>query len=451
MMIHFKKLFWGISLWGIVGIVGCSQPANPDEKGRQAGEPYLRKELIFPLQADHVHGSTLVTLPDGGILAAWFQGSGERWADDVQIMGARKAANSTEWSSPFVLADVKDFPDINPVLFIDGKDRLWLVWYTVIANQWETSLINYRISENYTTMAGAPEWDWQANLLVKAGDKTERGILPDDSFVRSVEEQLQVQLEKLVRQHPENTARIRKRGDELLKKAKGLDMVRGGYLPDADGNNKDADMGYPYFRRMGWQTRSKPFVTRAGRMILPLYSDGFSFSLMALTDDWGESWTFSDPLVGSGNIQPAIAETADGILVAYMRDNGPPPKRLQISRSSDQGKTWDLVEDTEIPNPGSAADIITLANGKWVLINNNLESGREVLTVSLSEDEGKTWPWKKVIESGEPGAAFHYPAIIAGNNGEIHVSYSYFLPKDQRPAYKSVTHGVFNEEWIKAE
>lgn len=42
-------------------------------------------------------------------------------------------------------------------------------------------------------------------------------------------------------------------------------------------------------------------------MIVPLYSDGFSISIMAYTDDWGENWKASTPFVGAGNIQPSIA------------------------------------------------------------------------------------------------------------------------------------------------
>ncbi len=44
--------------------------------------------------------------------------------------------------------------------------------------------------------------------------------------------------------------------------------------------------------RMGWQTRHKPLLV-GNRMVLPLYSDGFDFSLMALTDDGGKTWQFS--------------------------------------------------------------------------------------------------------------------------------------------------------------
>jgi len=146
---------------------------------------------IFPLVKEHVHGSTIVELPNGDLLAAWFQGSGERWADDVAIMGARLRAGKEEWSKPFVMADVPGFPDINPILFIDPQGRLWLMWYTVMANQWETSLLKYRISEDYTTPDGPPKWLWQEVLHVKPGDPAERGIQPNDRFVKSVERQIE--------------------------------------------------------------------------------------------------------------------------------------------------------------------------------------------------------------------------------------------------------------------
>lgn len=410
----------------------------------------LKEEIIFPLQEEHVHGSTIVELPNGDLLAGWFQGSGERWADDVRIMGARKKRGSSVWSEPFVLADVREFPDINPVLFMDGKDRLWLVWYTVIANQWETSLIKYRISENYSQTEGAPEWDWQADLHVKPGDKAERGIQPGDSFVESVKRQITDYTTYLASTGQDSSAaEWKKYGEHLLSLAGGRDMLRKGRVYQEDGSYTSQETGYPYFRRMGWQTRNKPFITGSGRMILPLYSDGFSFSLMAFSDDWGESWDFSEPLVGAGNIQPAIAATTSGKLVAYMRDNGPAPQRLHISASSDHGETWIPVRDSELPNPGSAADIVTLENGHWVLIFNDLEDGRHKLSVTLSEDEGKTWPWSRTIEDGQPSLKAHYPAIIEGADGRLHATYSYFLPDDSPAEQKTIKYTSFNESWIK--
>ena len=66
---------------------------------------------------------------------------------------------------------------------------------------------------------------------------------------------------------------------------------------------------------------------------------------MAITDDFGKTWKFSNPLVGAGNIQPSMAFKKDGSLVAYMRDNGLAPKRHQVSESKDNGLTWGPVTD----------------------------------------------------------------------------------------------------------
>ena len=416
---------------------------------------------IFPPVGEHVHGSTIVELPNGDLLAAWFQGSGERWADDVRITGSRLKAGATRWSEPFLMADTPGFPDINPILFMDTRSRLWLMWYTVIANQWETSLLKYRISEDYTTQSGPPRWTWQDVLHVKPGDSAERGIQPDDRFVRSIERQIKeyeayLQKEVYASQPTRAMAAVgmwTAWGVQLLAKARGEDMLRKGTLRKASGETVETNLGYPYFQRMGWQTKNKAVLIEGGRLIVPLYSDGFSFSLMATTDDGGATWRFSEPLVAAGNIQPSIARKADGTLVAYMRDNGPAPKRLHVSTSGDKGLTWSPVRDSELPNPGAGADIATLRNGHWVLAYNDTEQGRHSLAVSLSTDEGKTWSHTRHLERGAPGESSPsaaYPSIIQGADGSLHVVYSYHRSEAGR-ASKTIKHVRFTELWIKGE
>jgi predicted neuraminidase len=187
-------------------------------------------------------------------------------------------------------------------------------------------------------------------------------------------------------------------------------------------------------------------------MIVPLYSDGFSFSLMAYTDNWGETWEFSEPLVGAGNIQPAIAQTESGDLIAYMRDNGPSPKRLHMSRSTDNGKTWSLVEDSKIPNPGAAVDIVTLENDNLVLVYNDTKDGRHSLAVALSENDGKTWQWKRKLEFDESDRpkTGGYPAMIQGRDGDLHITYSYRLPERDGKERKTIKYVKISEDWIRS-
>jgi predicted neuraminidase len=180
---------------------------------------------------------------------------------------------------------------------------------------------------------------------------------------------------------------------------------------------------------------------------------------MAISDDWGAHWIASAPLVGPGNVQPSVVRRKDGTLVAYMRDNGPPPKRLQISESQDQGMTWSTVRDADIPNPGSGAEVVSLSNGHWVLVYNDTERGRHSLAVSVSDDEGRSWRWKRRLEFSEPGPdATHaaYPSIIQAKDSTLHVSYTYTLNGKNvhpgptgRPARECIKHARFDEAWIK--
>ncbi len=422
----------------------------------QSSDQYVQEE-IFPLVREHTHGATIVEFTNGDLLAAWFQGSGERWADDVRIMGARKLKGLDMWSEPFVMADVPGFPDINPVLFLDTKEKLWLVWYVVIANQWSTSLPMIRTSENYTQKEGPPDWKWQEPLFVKPGDKAGHGIIPKDRFVLSVARQANAYKDYTIEIMVDNDqvlALWEKWKEDILWKARGDDMLRDGFYLDSNGNRVKGKRGYPYFRRMGWQTKNKAVFLEGGRLILPLYSDGFSFSLMAITDDLGAHWKFSEPLVAPGNIQPTIAIKRDGTLVTYMRDNGPPPKRLMISESNDKGLTWSNVRDSELPNEGSGADIVTLKNGHWVLAYNDTEKGRNSLAVSLSTDEGKTWSYTRHLELDQRDLKIatksSYPSIIEGAGGEIHVIYSFHRKDVKDGPSETIKYARIDESWIKA-
>ena len=393
---------------------------------RSAEGPLYESELIFPLETWHNHASCIVEAPNGDLLVCWFHGSGERTADDVKIEGARLAKGRHHWSPRFTMADTPGLPDGNPCMFIDPKGRLWLLHTTILANTWESALLKVRISHDYLRHQ-PPRWDYCEVLHVKPG--------------------------------PEFEAEIGRRLSSLESQVAALE------LSDAERKEADDFLGAmrqhatdKLYRRLGWMTRAHPFVIENRRLIVPLYHDGFSFSLMAISDDWGTTWHTSAPLVGAGNIQPSLVQRRDGSLYTLMRDNGPPPHRLQQSASADRGETWAPVTDTDLPNPGSGAEIISLRNGHWALISNDTERGRYRLAVQISDDEGRSWKWKRYLERDEPGpeaGSYHYPSIIQAQDGTLHTSYSYHLnrrnfPKDVDgdPAAKSIKHAHFNEAWV---
>ena len=395
--------------------------------------PFHTGQFIFPLETWHNHGSSVVELPDGDLLASWFHGSGERRSDDVLILGARRSRQTGAWSEPFVLADTPGFPDTNCTLLVDRHGRLWLFWPTILDNRWESALLKYRVATDltetdFTEGHGPPTWVRSEVLHMK----------PGDDFAETLERKLREYLASLdldpdlPQTWPERTrhwfeSNLEQASDKLT-------------------------------RRLGWFTRPHPYVLDDGRMIVGLYSDGFSVSSLVYSDDDGETWTMSEPIVGGGNIQPSFALRNDGTLLAFMRDNGPPPKRIQVAESSDRGTTWSIATDhSDLLDPGAGNEVLVLRSGRWIFVHNDTESGRHRLAISVSEDEGRSFRHARYLERAEPDRGrFHYPSVIQASDGTLHVTYSHHLPdaldegqqgKAGR-AGKTIKHAWFNEAWL---
>nr|WP_309696802.1 exo-alpha-sialidase [Armatimonas sp.] len=334
-------------------------------------------ELIFPLGKLHSHSSSIVEFPRGQLLVCWYMGSGERKADDVRIMGATKPLKGGAWSRPFVLADTPGFPDTNCVLAVNGDGRLWLFYGMQLDNNWENTLLKYKVGRKVNI------WDDSGVVPLK----------PDDEAFPA---EVRAKLPLVLAAYPE------------------LAKFREEILAMADNKLK---------RRMGWMGRCKPLI-EGKRMLLPLYSDGYNFSLVAITDDGGATWTCSKPLIGAGAVQPALVRRNDGTIMAFCRNNGPAPHRILVSESKDNGITWSVAMPNTLLNPGSSVDILKLKDTRWLLCCNDTEEGRHQLALSYSEDEGQTWTGTVHLDDSET-ASKSYPSLLQASDGSIHITYSF--------------------------
>lgn len=366
------------------------------------GEPAFTSEAIFPPEEKHNHSSCLIELANGDILVAWYRGSGERKSDDVEILGSRLKKGSGAWEPRFPLADTPGYPDCNPAIFAAPDGSVWMWWPTILDHRWEGALLKYRVAKD-PGESGAPAWNWEGVHHVtpqKFGEAMDAALKEVGAKIFNLDETLLGEY-------------TRRSKDEL-------------------------------YQRLGWMPRVHPIVLPSGRWLLPLYTDTFSVSIVAISDDQGKTWTSSTPIIGFGNIQPSLVRRDDGTIVAFMRENGP-RQRIRLSTSSDDGATWGPVTDSELPNPGAGIEAIRLANGHWALIYNDSTSGRHTLAVSLSDDEGRTWKWTRHVERVEAGKGqFHYPSIIQARDGSIHVSYT---RKTGEGA--TIQHARFDEGWIQ--
>ncbi|HPK23633.1 MAG TPA: exo-alpha-sialidase [Candidatus Hydrogenedentes bacterium] len=376
----------------------------------------FQAEYIFPPNEMHNHSSSIVECSDGSLLAAWFHGTGEREADNVVIQGARKKAGDNHWSEIFLMADSPDLPDCNPVLFIDPRGVLWLFWSAIQDNEWGSALLKYRTSRDYLG-DGAPKWDWQDIIHMRPLDLEER-------FFPVVDEGLNTYsslIETLAPEKKDQIAAIRKQGEEKLT------------------------------QRLGWMGRTTPIMLDDTTIMLGLYSDVFNYSLAVFTSDWGQHWKSSAPILDDdllmlGNIQPAFVKRSNGDIVAFMRDNGL-PQQIRQSLSTDQGMHWSKVDFTGIPNPGSSVSALALQSGVWLLVCNDTTLGRHLLTVYLSDDEGKSWHVSRRIEEAPEGEGnFSYPTLIQGADQTLHLSYSY---RRSGVEGSTIKHAAFTENWVR--
>ena len=363
----------------------------------------LVSELIFPLHPEHNHAPGIAELANGELIVSWYRGSGERKADDVAVYGARRPVGSTQWSDPFLMVDTPGFPDGNTCLMVDERGQLLLFWPLVLANTWESCVTQLLVSED-PIGSGSPKWTRRDSLWLKPDDFSSKALRELDKAITELTSPLSESLQKEI---------------ESVKER----------LPDK------------LYQRLGWQPRCKPTVLKSGRIVLPLYTDTYSFSIMAISDDHGATWKASEPLIGFGNIQPAVLERKDGTLVAYMRENGL-SGRVRVCESTDQGNTWGTVYSSELLNPGSGLDAVRLASGRWIMIHNDSLEGRNRLALSYSNDEGRSWKHGRYLEN-QPSGSYHYPAIIQTRDGLVHAVYSYFVEGG-----KSMKHSQFEEAWI---
>ncbi len=147
------------------------------------------------------------------------------------------------------------------------------------------------------------------------------------------------------------------------------------------------------------------------------------------TSDWGKTWwrtpDLNDPKVVEA-IQPTLLQYADGRLQFLCRTR---QKRIYQSWSDDNGKTWKPLTPTELPNPSSGIDAVTLRDGRQLLVYNPTEHDRVPLSVAVSKD-GHSWHRvldlePAVVNGKKVHGEFSYPAVIQTADGLVHITYTW--------------------------
>jgi predicted neuraminidase len=372
-----------------------------------------RLQAMLPTDRPQNHASNLLPLPDGDVLCAWFAGTQEGVAD-ISIFLSRLPAGGDRWTPAVPLSDDPDRSEQNPILFLaDGT--LWLIWTAQASGNQDTAVVRYRQSTDL-----GRTWGAIGTLFSTPG-----------TFVR----------------HP-------------------------------------------------------PAVTASGKWLLPIYycrtqagekwTGNHDVSAVKISDDRGRTWREVPVPESTGCVHMSIVPLADGGLLGLFRSRW--ADAIYESRSGDDGETWSAPVPTALPNNNSSIQATTLANGDLALIFNASSAAdaterreslydeiedenrhndrsnvlteapaveraafwgapRAPMTLALSADGGRTWPWQRNLDEGDGycmtnnseaklNREFSYPSVKQSADGRLHLSYTYF-----RQAIKYVR---VDADWAKA-
>ncbi|WP_226099311.1 exo-alpha-sialidase [Dickeya oryzae] len=379
---------------------GLVRPADADNQ---------RLDAYIPSECPQNHASNLLHLPNGDVLCVWFGGTQEG-VSDISIYLSRLVNGSGQWTPAVKLSDDPTRSEQNPVLFLAPDGILWLLYTAQKSGNQDTAIVRYRqsLDQGYT-------WGEIGVLLEQPG-----------TFIRQ-------------------PITVLPNGDWLL----------------------------PVF-----YCRVQPGEKWVGND---------DISAVKISSDRGQTWRESVVPNSTGCVHMNITLLEDGTLLALFRSRW--ADFIYRSHSTDGGETWSEPEATSLPNNNSSIQVTTLDNGHLALVFNamnadgaterrlslydeiedeeesdakmpEIATGRSAfwgaprapMTLAISEDGGKTWPWQRNLEVGDGycmtnnstekrNREFSYPSIKQGPDGKLHIAFTYF-----RQAIKYV---CVSEEWVK--
>ena len=363
-----------------------------------------KTEAFLPTDCPSNHAASLIQLKNGDLLCAWFAGL-EEGSSDIHIAGARLPKGEDRWEFMGQLSEDPDCSEQNPCFFQQDDGALWLLHTAqqsrgkMTVEEWERLRQAGKVQGNFSMQETAQIRRRLSRDNGRAWGPTEVFCGNPGSFCR----------------HPI------------------LQLSNGDWL-------------FPMWYSVATEEAGKQY--------------GADYSVVRLSADQGRSWQEVEIPQGVRRVHMSVVETRPGRCLAFFRSRA--ADRIYKSVSQDFGRTWTAPVPTALPNNNASIQAALLPSGAVAIIYNEYafadQDGpvewpglRWSVTVAVTEDEGETFPWKRILEPGTGfcgaanqarNAAFEYPAILVGRDGAIHAAYSAF---DR----KCIRYARFTEDWLR--
>jgi predicted neuraminidase len=393
---------------------------HPDDPDREVAD--------LPSLCAQAHAANLMVLHDGTLACVWFGGSMEG-RSDISVFMSRLDPAARQWTTPVQLSNDPERSEQNPILFPLPDGSLWLLHTAQLSGNQDTAVVRRRVSRDDGRTWSAPE-------RVDA--------VPTGTFVR----------------HP---IHVHTDGSWLLP---------------------------------AYDCRTLPGEKWDGSL---------DESAVLRSTDRGATWQRVAVPYSLGCVHMSIVPASDGRLLGFFRSRW--ADSIYRTESGDGGLTWRRPVPCGLPNNNSSIQALRLADGRLAMIFNASSAAdaterraslydeldddarlpsqvsvggsgaaagtpphaqvsahaqppsrrafwgapRAPMTLALSEDDGRTWPWQRNLEVGDGwcmsndsvrglNREYSYPSLRQTADGALHVAYTVFR--------QHIRHARVMPDWI---
>ncbi|MBQ7837389.1 MAG: exo-alpha-sialidase [Clostridia bacterium] len=300
----------------------------------------IKEFVCNPLPTKNAHASTILPLPDGSVITAWFGGVKEG-TKDVDIWYCKRDENG--WGTPKSLSYNKNIPHWNPVLFLrENGDILlyfkvgkriptWRTFVSVSTDGGETFGTPYELVEGDRSGGRGPV----KNKCLRLSDG--RILAPASSEIKGW------------------NCFVDTSFDDGLTWKKGAKIKTEQTAPILNSLNKFTSNLIPMIQPTLWE--SEP-----GKVHM-LTRTAVGRAYRSDSDDYGQTWCQAYPTdLPNNNSGLDVVKTPDGCLYLIsnpVSENWGERSPLTLQKSSDNGATWETVLvleeeklDSEFSYPG---------------------------------------------------------------------------------------------------